>query len=114
MFRPEGNIQSGGGIGLKDKLLGMIGLAKRAGKVITGEDLCAKAVKSGKSVLIIIARDASDNTKKSITDSCRFYNVKYIETASKAELGKFTGSDSRTVISVNDDNFAKAILDRLN
>lgn len=114
MLRPEGNIQSGGGIDLKDKLLGMIGLAKRAGKVITGEDLCVKAIKSGKSVLVIIASDASCNTKKSIADSCRFYNVKYIEAATKAELGKFTGSDSRAAVSVNDDNFAKAILDRLN
>ena len=29
-------------------------------------------------------------------------------------FGKFTGADSRAVVSVNDDNFAKAILDRLN
>ncbi len=114
MFCPKRTIQNGGGIDLNGKFLGMLGLAKRAGKVITGEDLCSKAVKNGVSKLIIIARDASDNTKKSITDSCKFYNVKYIESATKAELGKFTGADSRAVVSVNDDNFAKAILDKLN
>ena len=73
----------------------MLGLAKRAGKVQTGEDICSKAVKSGVSKLIIVACDASDNTKKSITDSCKFYKTKFVE-------------------AVNDDNFAKAILDRLN
>ena len=99
---------------MNDKFLGMLGLAKRAGKVITGEDLCSKAVKKGASRLIIIACDASDNKKKSITDSCKFYNVRYIEAADKAELGRYTGADSRAVVSVNDDNFAKAILDKLN
>ena len=55
---------------MNNKFLGMLGLAKRAGKVQTGEDICSKAVKSGVSKLIIVACDASDNTKKSITDSC--------------------------------------------
>ena len=96
---------------MNNKFLGMLGLAKRAGKVQTGEDICSKAVKSGVSKLIIVACDASDNTKKSITDSCKFYKTKFVEAGSKAE---FTGADSRAVVSVNDDNFAKAILDRLN
>ena len=95
---------------MNNKFLGMLGLAKRAGKVQTGEDICS----SGVSKLIIVACDASDNTKKSITDSCKFYKTKFVEAGSKAELGKFTGADSRAVVSVNDDNFAKAILDRLN
>ena len=96
---------------MNNKFLGMLGLAKRAGKVQTGEDICSKAVKSGVSKLIIVACDASDNTKKSITDSCKFYKTKFVEAGSKAELGKFTGADSRAVVSVNDDNFAKAILE---
>lgn len=114
MCCPKGNIQNGGGLNLNNKFLNMLGLAKRAGKVQTGEDICSKAVKSGVSKLVIVACDASDNTKKSITDSCKFYNVKYIESGNKTELGKFTGADSRAVVSVNDDNFAKAILDKLN
>ena len=48
---------------MNNKFLGMLGLAKRAGKVQTGEDICSKAVKSGVSKLIIVACDASDNTK---------------------------------------------------
>ena len=38
---------------MNNKFLGMLGLAKRAGKVQTGEDICSKAVKSGVSKLII-------------------------------------------------------------
>ena len=99
---------------MNDKFHGMIGLCKRAGKLITGEYLSSKAVKSGKSKLVIIACDASDNPKKSMINSCNYYKVKYVTVSDKESLGRATGSDSRAVISVNDDNFAKAILDRLN
>jgi ribosomal protein L7Ae-like RNA K-turn-binding protein len=34
--------------------------------------------------------------------------------ANMADLGKYTGSSERAVVSVNDNNFAKAILDKLN
>lgn len=99
---------------MNDKFLGMIGLAKRAGKVQTGEDICSRLVRSGRSKLIIIARDASANTKKSITNTCKNYKVRCIEAAAKSELGNYTGAENRAVVSINDDNFAKAILDRLN
>lgn len=98
---------------MTNDFLNLLGLAKRAGKVTTGEDLCKKAVQKGISRLIIIAGDASDNTKKSIINSCKYYNVKYITAADKTEIGKYTGTLRRAVASVNDDNFARAILDRL-
>lgn len=99
---------------MNSRFLGMLGLAKRAGKVTSGEDLCKKAVQNGTSRLIIIASDASDNTKKSMINSCTYYGVRYAEASDKSALGKYTGAQSRAVVSVNDDNFAEAILDRLN
>ena len=60
---------------------------------------------------MILASDASENTKKSVTNSCNYYNIKLIETADMAALGHATGGGERAVVSVNDDNFAKAISD---
>lgn len=96
-----------------NKALGMIGLAKRAGKIQTGEFLCDKAIKSGQSHLIIIATDISPGSKKSICDACNYYNVEYVEFASSEELGKITGSECRVVVSVNDENFKNAILSKI-
>lgn len=90
----------------------MLGLAKRAGKISTGSFICEKMIKSGDARLVILANDASDNTKKSISDSCRFYDVRLIEYSDRATLGHAVGADAdRVVVSVNDNNFAKAILD---
>ena len=48
----------------QNKTLSMLGLARRAGKVVSGEFSVEKAVKSGKAYLVIVAEDASDNTIK--------------------------------------------------
>lgn len=91
----------------------MIGLAKRAGKVTTGEFLCDKAIKGGVSRLIIIAEDISEKGKKAITDSCKHYGVEYIIFESSDTLGRITGADSRVVVSINDENFKNAILSKI-
>ena len=93
-----------------DNVLVMIGLAKRAGKIVTGAEICEAAVKKGKSKLIIIAGDISENGRKAIPATCRYYKVKYIEYADKSQLGNFTGSAERAVVSVNDKGFAETIL----
>ena len=91
------------------KLLNLIGLAKRANKVSTGEFICKKAIKTNVARLVIIAKDASDNTKKSIKNSCAFYKVESIECLDMESLGKFTGGGQRAVVSINDTNLANAI-----
>ena len=50
-----------------DKLLGMLGLAARARKIITGTELVTEKIKSGKKVeLVLIAADVSQNTFKKL------------------------------------------------
>lgn len=93
----------------QDKVLSMIGLAKKAGAVSAGEMKCSDAIKKRKARLVIIADDASDNTKKSIKNSCAYYNALYIEYSQKNQLGRMCGYDAVSVLSVNDDNFAKGI-----
>lgn len=96
-----------------NKVLGMLGMAKKAGKITSGNFLCEKSIKYGESNLIIIASDASSNAKKSITDCCKYYKVDYTEYSDMESLGKFIGSGKRAVVSVNDENFAEAIVKKI-
>ena len=96
-----------------EKLLGLIGLAKRAGKVVGGEFAVSAAVKDGSAKLVIIADDASDNTKKSMKNSCKYYNVKYVEFSDIYSLGRYTGSDARALVAITDSGFAKAISEKI-
>ena len=48
----------------------MLSIAKKAGKVASGEFMTENAVKSGGAALVIVAEDASDNTKKKFKNMC--------------------------------------------
>lgn len=97
----------------KDRALSMIGLAAKAGKVASGEFSTEKAVKSYKGRLVIVAQDASDNTKKMFRDMCQYYDVPMQEFASKEELGHWIGKAYRASICILDEGFAKSIMKKI-
>ncbi|MBQ6603216.1 MAG: ribosomal L7Ae/L30e/S12e/Gadd45 family protein [Eubacterium sp.] len=96
------------------KVLSLLGLARKAGFVKSGEFSSESLVKSGKAYLVLLASDASDNTKKKFTDMCRYYEVPVrVLDCTKEELGKCIGQEMRTSAAVSDEGFAKAILKRI-
>ena len=97
----------------QNKALSLIGLAVKAGKVASGEFCTEKEVKSGRAALVIVAGDASGNTKKKFQNMCDFYEVPIYFIADKEELGKFCGKEFRASLAVQDENFAKAMLKEL-
>ena len=70
-----------------DKVLAMIGLATKAGKTASGEFCTEREVKTGRAALVIVAGDASDNTKKKFQNMCDFYEVPICFYKDKDTLG---------------------------
>lgn len=95
---------------MKDRILAFISIANKAGKVASGEFATETAVKSGKAKLVIVASDASENTKKFFNDKCRFYSVKCIEYGTKEQLGRACGKDFRSNAAILDKGFGDNIL----
>lgn len=93
----------------QNKTLSMLGLAKRAGKVVSGEFSVEKAVRSGKAYLVIVAEDASANTRKNFTDMCTYYKLPLIFTGTKEALGHAIGCEVRASVAVTDSGFAQSI-----
>ena len=87
------------------KVLGSLGLAMKAGDVVSGEFMTEKSIREGIARLVIVAKDASGNTKKKFADSCHFYHVPYVEFGDKEMLGKAI----RASVAVTNSGFAKAI-----
>ena len=92
---------------MNKKYLNLLGLANVAKGIVSGETLI-KSIAATK--LVVIANDASANTKKKITDKCHFYHVDYfivdenIETISKA-----VGKNNRVALGIINQGFAKKI-----
>lgn len=58
-----------------ERLSSLIGLAQRAGKVISGEELVVKAIQHQQVILVFLANDAGPNVTKKVTDKSNYYNV---------------------------------------
>lgn len=96
-----------------DNVISMIGMATKAGKAASGEFMVEKAVKSGKAFLVIVAEDASGNTKKMFRNMCSFYKVPFYEYGTKEKLGHGMGKEKRASLAVLDRGFGSAIEKRL-
>lgn len=91
------------------KILQLLGLAQRAGRLISGEELVLEAIRSGKCKLTILAEDGSMNTKKKFYDKCHSYQVELIELSDRYQLGSAIGKETRVVIGIIDQGFANKI-----
>lgn len=91
----------------KDKAIQLLGLAYRAQKLETGEGPVLQAIRNRKAKLVMLATDASNNTKKQFYNKCEYYDVPLVEPIDRYALGHAIGKDFRVVIAVLDDGFAK-------
>ena len=90
--------------------MSLLGLANRARKIISGEELTVKEIRSGKAKLILLSADASLNTTKKITDKCHSFHVPYRIVEDRYILGKAIGKEARVVVAVMDDGFANKLV----
>ncbi|WP_145318839.1 YlxQ family RNA-binding protein [Paenibacillus xylanexedens] len=91
------------------KTLSYLGLAMRAGKLVTGEEIVLKAIRSSEAKMVIVAGDASANTQKKFRDKCGTYKVPLLIGFDRDNLGSSIGKDTRVVLAVTDRGFAKMI-----
>lgn len=97
----------------RDKVLSLISLATKAGRCVSGEFMTESEVKSGRATLVVVAEDASDNTKKKFRDMCEFYEVPVIIYGDKDILGHAMGKQFRASLAILDEGFTKGILKNL-
>ena len=97
----------------QNKVLSLLGMAMRGRNLVSGEFQTLEAIKKGSAMLVIIAEDASDNTKKLFNDKCSYYGIRVTSFGTKEELGRAVGKDLRSSLGVCDAGLADAIIKRL-
>ncbi len=92
---------------LLNKSLQCIGLAKKAGKLKSGTQNVLEAVRTKKAVSVLIASDASFNTKKLISDKTAFYSINAkVCKHTVCELGEILGVAACACVAFTDNSFA--------
>lgn len=89
--------------------MSLLGLATRARKTISGEGLVIKEIQKSKAKLVLISKDASENTMKKVQDKCSYYRIPYLFVESREKLGHAIGKEARVVVALLDQGFATKI-----
>lgn len=86
-----------------------LGLARRAGKVVSGDSQVEAFLKRKKGCLLIIAEDAPGARKKYLNWATEL-KLPVIIDSNKQELGLTLGASPRAAVLITDEGFAQAIL----
>jgi len=91
------------------KVYSLLGIAAKSRNIASGEFLTEKTVKEHRAFLVIVANDASDNTKKKFTNMCTYYDVPIYFFGEKNDLGHAIGKELRASLAVLDKGLSDAI-----
>ena len=97
-----------------NKLISMLGFAKRARQLVSGANAVQRSILFGKSFLVIIASDAGDSLKRKFTRLCEENDVKVLIFSSNEELSMMTHEDNKSIYSVENEEMAKQVYNLIN
>ena len=100
-------------VDIEKKTLSMLSISAKAGKIVSGGFLTEKSIQEGTAHLVIIASNASDNTKKKFINKSKYYHVPYCIFSNSDSLGRSIGKEARTTIAINDEGLARAVLSNI-
>lgn len=93
-----------------NKFYSMLGLCRKAGKLLAGSFGVEKGVVSLKVCLVVISTDASNNTKKKFINLCNSKSIPYLIVGNKEDIGKSIGKGDTAVIGITDVNLSNKLL----
>ena len=96
-------------INQKSKILGLIGLSAKAGKIEYGADAVEEAIKKKKAKLVIVSEDAATRTKENFEFLSKQQQILFAIYAKKDELSKSIGKDNKAVLAITDKNLSNEI-----
>ena len=94
------------------RICGMIGFARRAGKTVIGTELVCRAMPKGEIRLVVISSTASDSTKKKLTVKSAFYGISWVIAEIATErLGALVGKGGAVAaVAITDPLFADEVI----
>ncbi len=99
---------------MREKMLGLLGLMRRANAIALGGDSTAESIRAGKAKLVLFSSDVSDNARRKVENMATGRNVELIRLPfDREELGSAVGLAACSAAAVTDLGFARAFADLL-
>lgn len=98
---------------MSNEIYPFLGLMQKSGNLSSGGEIVEKEIRKGNCLLLIIAEDASENTKKKFKGLAELHNINYVIFGNKEELGFFIGKNERSTLAVKDSGMAEALIKKI-
>ncbi|HEY8552202.1 MAG TPA: ribosomal L7Ae/L30e/S12e/Gadd45 family protein [Thermaerobacter sp.] len=92
---------------------GLLGLARRAGRLAAGDHAVRFALQRGRAALVLVAEDAGAACRRRFAHLTAREAVPMVVWGRKADLGAAVGRSQCAVLAVTDKGLAAALRDRL-
>lgn len=93
-----------------NKFYNFVGISKKAGYTVEGYNKCEEFIKKRKVFLIILSKEASENTKNKFNNYSLKYKIPVISDIPKEELGGHLGLAEINVVGISDQRMAKQLI----
>lgn len=93
----------------RTEFLGLLGLARRAGSVVTGTGAVRDAVRTDAARMVLLAEDAAAGQVDKVANLLRHRTVPWATWGSQEELGRAVGTAPLSALAIMDDGFARRL-----
>lgn len=94
---------------MRDKFLTLLGFARKANKIVSGEEGVKSFFKKGGIKLLVIAEDFPEKRKNSWKELASSLGIEYIEICDKESLGTAIGTSPRALVGILDEKMAESL-----
>ena len=99
---------------MTDRILGLIGIMRKASALVIGEDRVSEAMQQGKVKILMMPSDAGDSVRKYAEHAVENRHLQLIELPYQTEmLSAAVGLSNCQIAAVTDLGFAKAVISML-
>ena len=99
---------------MRDRVLGYLGLANRAGKIVSGSSLVCEAMRSkNKPALILVAHDASSAIADKVLALAAANCVRAERVLTKDVFGSILGKSPRSAVAVRQSGFVERLISEI-
>ncbi|MBQ7477478.1 MAG: ribosomal L7Ae/L30e/S12e/Gadd45 family protein [Selenomonadaceae bacterium] len=91
------------------RIMNLLGMAQKAGRIVSGNFAVEQAIKGGKAKYLIVAADAAEESRKDYQELANRYGIPFSLCLTKELLGKCLGKEYRAAAALQDEGFSKAL-----
>lgn len=92
-----------------DKILSLLGFAKKAGKLVTGSNAVLRSILYGESELVIVTEDAGGSVRGKFERLCNENEISFYVIGTQEDFECATGEKNKVIYSVIDAGFANKL-----